>query len=274
VPLLYDFITTTKSKNKKGTLKMLSLTQVEGQQIPLIHTVHEDDRILLNDPEAEWFRILSDFPWQEYRERSAEYYNALYQFNLNEAEKRKNRGDHKKNTETKKEAIQRLLFSRPTAQAEKDHEVPILYQAPSLQPISSVVDPEKIAPGIVPARLYGRKPKCFFAMFKSFLGATLMGFSPEPEIVYNLLRSNPSFNRVCGFAPKSETDEYCFRHAPSLRKLEQFDQIMTEAGLWENIKLDEVRRNISEGIIKKEKELVGDTTASAGERLTHCPPVS
>jgi len=43
-------------------------------------------------------------------------------------------------------------------------------------------------------------------------------------------------------------------------KLEQFDQIMRESGLWNKIKVEEVRRNIERGVIKKEEELVGDTT--------------
>lgn len=87
-----------------------------------------------------------------------------------------------------------------------------------------------------------------------------MGFPPEPELVYLLLKSNPSFIRVCGFAPKAEKDEYCLQHVPSLRKLEQFDQIMKECGLWGKIKLKEVRHNLQSGVVKKEKELVGDTT--------------
>jgi hypothetical protein len=42
---------------------------------------------------------------------------------------------------------------------------------------------------------------------------------------------------------------------PSLRDLEQFDQIMTEQyGLWEK-----VMKNLETGIIKKETVLVGDT---------------
>ena len=52
-----------------------------------------------------------------------------------------------------------------------------------------------------------------------------------------LLKSNPSFARVCGFIPKHVRDEYCSEHIPSLRKLEQFDQIMTESGIWAKIKL-------------------------------------
>jgi len=54
------------------------------------------------------------------------------------------------------------------------------------------------------------------------------GQSPEPEFVYQKLCENPAFARTCGFTipqpekPARQTD------IPSLRKLQQFDQIMTE----------------------------------------------
>ncbi len=53
-----------------------------------------------------------------------------------------------------------------------------------------------------------------------------MGFPTEPEQVDLLLKRNPSFARVCGFAPKQKdkTKPYSYRQVPSLRKLEQLDQ--------------------------------------------------
>ncbi len=37
---------------------MLNLNAVAAhQQIPLIHVVHEDDELLANSPEAEWYKI-------------------------------------------------------------------------------------------------------------------------------------------------------------------------------------------------------------------------
>jgi hypothetical protein len=139
---------------------------------------------------------------------------------------------------------------------EKDH---VLYEVKAeSNPVNT--DPKSISPGVVPSRFGGKKPKCFFGLLKSFLGATLMGFPCEPEKVHLLLTSNPNFVRVCGFAPRGEKDEYCSSQVPSQRKLEQFDQIMTEWGIWDKIKLEIVRENIKTGAIKKEEELVGDTT--------------
>jgi len=42
---------------------MLPLPQIESKQKPLlIHIVHEDDKVLLNTPDAEWFRVYIIFP--------------------------------------------------------------------------------------------------------------------------------------------------------------------------------------------------------------------
>lgn len=158
--------------------------------------------------------------------------------------------------ETKERARQRLLFERATL----DPNAAILYAAPSAPSTVSTVDPLSLAPGIVPDRLVGKKPKCFFALFKAFLGAALMGFAAEPEYVHKLLISNLSFARSCGFVPKTADAHYWHRHVPSLRKLEQFDQIMTQYQLWSRQKWEEVRQNIESGVIRLETELVGDTT--------------
>ncbi|MCP3868819.1 MAG: hypothetical protein GY703_12120 [Gammaproteobacteria bacterium] len=88
-----------------------------------------------------------------------------------------------------------------------------------------------------------------------------MGFPTEPEQVHLLLKSNPAFARVCGFSHKEkDRADYRYQQVPSRRKLEQFDQIMTDAGIWDRIKLSEVKTNLATGVIHSETELVGDTT--------------
>jgi len=59
-----------------------------------------------------------------------------------------------------------------------------------------------------------------------------------------LLTSNLSFARVCGFIPKGDNDQYWFKYAPSIRKLEQSNQIMTDYGLWDRLKIKEVIENM------------------------------
>lgn len=253
---------------------MLATLLNDSPQIPLIQFVEEDDIILLNSPDAEWFRILYHFPWQEYRIFGAEYYDALYEFNKKEKQKRQERINEQKDeiVETKNDAKIRLLFYRTTMKNKQEEKSNIIYLHAAQSTAQAgqkekeeeskhlKVNPNHISPGIVPLRFSGKKPKCFFAMFKSFIGASLMGFPSEPERVHLLLTSNPSFVRVCGFAPKNEKDKYCYKHVPGIRKLEQFDQIMTEWGIWGKIKLATVKNNIKSGVIKKENELVGDTT--------------
>ena len=242
---------------------MFSVPLIETPQETLFRIVVDDDRVLLESPDAEWYRILYDFPWGIYRTFAAQYYDALYRFNLEEAEKRKAKKMDRtatEETESREQARQRLLFERVTMQGAEHTPEQIIYQGKVVEPEPLGIHPETISPGVVPDRFGGRKPKCFFALFKSFLGASLMGFPPNPQTVHLLLTGNPSFVRVCGFAPKHVLDAYCYQHVPSLRKLEQFDQIMTLSGLWQAIKLEEVKHNLRTGVIEKEEELVADTT--------------
>jgi hypothetical protein len=226
-------------------------------QIPLIHIVDEDDQLLLKS-DADWYKVLHYFPYNDWREVAAEYYDTLYHFNQSEAQKRKEREETRDESwpETKEEATQRLLFDRATM----SKAAPVIFEEDYATVPDSGIDPGSIAPGMVPDRLGGKKPKCFFALVKAFIGTATMGFPAEPEHVHLLLSTNPPFARVCGFVPKGEEKQYWYKHVPSLRKLEQFDMIMTRSGLWEKMKWQEVLKNIEAGIIGKENELVGDTT--------------
>lgn len=222
------------------------------QQIPLIHVVHEDDELLSASSEAEWYNRLKNLPWEPYHAIAVDYYDALYHFN-------KTYGHRQKTTdvkETKETATQRLLFDRATM----NEAFPVLHEEDFITDQLPSVSPSMIAPGKTPDRLGGRKPKCFFALFKSFIGTSLMGFESTPEKVHLLLTSNLSFARVCGFIPKGPDDPYWYKNVPSIRKLEQFDQIMTDYGLWHQCKILELTENIEQGAIKKENVLVGDTT--------------
>ncbi|MCP4607565.1 MAG: hypothetical protein GY845_02460 [Planctomycetes bacterium] len=223
------------------------------EQLPLILEVNNDDQLLEDAPGNEWYRVLKCLPLEDYRGLGADYYNALHQFNVS---RKTSPRPLKRNEETKEQAAQRHLFNRPTINKDE----PVIYQ-PEPEPINRPkVSPLSIGPGITPTRAGGRKPKCFFALFKSFLGATLMGFPPEPDDVHRLLTSNLHFARVCGFIPKEKEGPYWYREVPSLRKLEQFDQIMIEYGLWTKNKWFEVQQNIVNDFIETEHILVGDTT--------------
>jgi hypothetical protein len=153
------------------------------------------------------------------------------------------------------------MFDRATTPRRTNPPAPILYQGEVVERKAQDVQPCDVAPGVVPVCLVGRKPKCCFGLLKSFIGTSLMGFSAQPEQVHLVLKSNPAFARVCSFSHKEkDRSDYHYQQVPSLRKLEQFGQIMTDAGVWDPIKLSEVETNLATGVIRPEQELVGDTT--------------
>ena len=149
---------------------MLPLPQIESNQKPLlIHTVHEDDKVLLNTPDAEWFRVLYYFPWEKHRNFGAEYYDALYGFNQREARKRLENQTPREAvlSQSKEDARQKLLFDRVTMQVDKEKTSDVLYEVEVKSKIQ-MVKPTEVSLGIVPFRLGGKRPKCFFALLKVF----------------------------------------------------------------------------------------------------------
>jgi hypothetical protein len=150
-----------------------------NEQGTLIEVVDNDDKILLNSPNTLWYKILYYFPWEEYVTFAVEYYNSLYDFNIKAAEKRD--GKHNESPviiESKEEAKERLLFGRVTMQSSPPDEE-ILYNEKSEESKSNTVEPGEIVPGRVPIRSAGRKPKCFFSLFKSFIPTVFPGLGGQ-----------------------------------------------------------------------------------------------
>jgi hypothetical protein len=225
-------------------------------QIPLIEFVESDDLYLQQQEDVLWFSVLRDLDWRSFRPLAARYYEALWQFNVRQAQMAQERDvTQPANPETKSDATLRLLFERATM----CEDTPTLYELPASAPPQIQVNPQRLQPGTPPPRLAGRTPKCFFAMLAAFLGVMFRGRPAEPEIVHAELRDNPSFSRACGFT-LPRPGQYCYTDVPSLRKLQQFDQIMAEAGLWSEAKIHQVRQNLQTGRIQTESTLVHDTT--------------
>jgi len=236
---------------------MVALAPAPGQ-LPLIQFVESDDLYLQDQPAVLWFDVLNDLDYRRYQQTAARYYERLYQFNQQQARQRNERrqAPPPANPETQTQATQRLIFSRATL----DAEAAVLYQPSDLPTPEIYVRPQSLHPGIIPPRFAGRPPKCFFALLKSFLGLMFAGQSPEPEFVHQKLCENPAFARTCGFTipqtgkPPRQSD------IPSLRKLQQFDQIMTESQLWAELALDQVAGNLRKGTVQAESTVVHDTT--------------
>jgi hypothetical protein len=89
----------------------------------------------------------------------------------------------------------------------------------------------------------GRKPHSFLACVKAFLLAALFHIEQDSTHIANTLRTNPYFLTLCGFC-----------RPPSARTLQDFDQIMREAGLWEAMEKMTFHKNIDTGVIKLEQE--------------------
>lgn len=231
---------------------------VAAAQIPLIQVVDVDDLYLERCEELLWFRVLRNLDWRQLRPVAARYYEALWQFNVEQQRAREKRLAEvaEANPERREQATLRLLLERPTLcqGAAPLHEVTDALAA------EIRVDPESLEPGQVPLRVAGRQPKCFFALLKAFLGMVLRGRPAEPEIVYEELRNNPAYARACGFTLPEAHRGYRQSDVPSLRKIEQFDQIMTGAGLWHHLAVEQVRANLRSATVEVGVTLVHDTT--------------
>ena len=236
---------------------MVALTHTY-HQASLIHFVESDDLFLHDQVDVVWFDVLNTLDYHAFQGTAAHYYEQLFTFNQQQKQRRVERRENPPplNPETQGQATQRTLLERATL----DKQAPALYERSQATTPLIHIAPHEVIPGVTPPRLAGRPPKCFFAMLYGFLGTTLAGQPAEPEFVHQRLCENPAFARTCGFTiprpgkPERQSD------IPSLRKLQQFDQIMTATGLWEELSLDRVAANLREGKLQVEATLVHDTT--------------
>ncbi len=223
-------------------------------QLPLIHVVETDDLYLQQLDGVLWFSVLRDLDWHPFVGVAARYYEALWQFNVEQSHRRDEARAREPNPETREEAKQRLFEERPT----QCGDAPILC-GPGALVAGVPVDASRLCPGAVPYRLAGRQPKCFFAMLKAFLGLTLRGRAPEAEHVHDELVSNPAYARACGFTLPDPRGAYRQSDVPGLRKLEQFDQIMDRHGLWGELSRLQVQSNLTANLVEPETTLAHDT---------------
>ena len=228
------------------------------RQIPLIHIVESDDLFLADQPDVLWFDVLRSLDYHQFQATAARYYERLYTFNLQQKEQRIERRENPPapNPETQGQATRRLFEERATV----DKKSPALYQRPEPETPLIRVLPREVAPGVTPLRWAGRPAKCFFSMLYAFLGTTLAGQRAEPQFVCQWLVENPAFARTCGFTIRRPGKPERQSDVPSLRKLQQFDQLMTANGLWEELAVDRVAANLREGKVEMEDTLVHDTT--------------
>jgi hypothetical protein len=225
----------------------------------LFHIVQSDDLVLHQSEETVWFQLIRDLfqNYKQFHSIAVLYYRSLSLFNEKAITgHRQRKKDREETDESKQEGRLRLLFDRPTAGNENTTKLFPTISPPAAPPLK---DENEIQPGRVPSRLAGRKPKDFYSMYAAFCGTQAMGMDAIPENVYNNLTGNPSFARACNFTQPTP-NSVASTDIPSLRKLEQFDQIMTENGLWSEAKDKTIIQNFNQKIIVPEKNLVQDTT--------------
>jgi len=225
----------------------------------LFHIVESDDLVLEQSEEAVWFQLVQSIfqNYQEFHAVAVHYYRCLFLFNQQATTShRQRKKDRQPTDESKQEGRLRLLFDRPTA---GNDDAPNLFPTITPPEAPPLENENEIRPGKVPSRIAGRKPKDFYSMMAAFLGTQTMGMDATPENVANNLTGNPSFARACNFTQPTPTSDSS-SHVPRLRTLQQFDQIMTENGLWSEAKNKIITQNFNQQIIKPEKALVHDTT--------------
>lgn len=251
----------------------MMLAQQVGVQRPLLEVVESDDVALESRTDVLWYEVFRRFDYLQWRALGAQYYEGLWAFNIEQAKKRAIKDSLPLNEENKGLATLRLVGERATV----SETVPALFDQPVADRSLDHVNPAEIRPGVTPLRFAGRQPKCFFAMFKAFLAMTVRGVPPEPEHVYEEFVSNPAFARACGFTLPESDGPYRQSDFPSLRKVQQFDQIMTDNGLWSAAAVSQVARNFETGVIKPEGTIVHDTThyqAYSGMTVVELPQLA
>ncbi len=120
----------------------------------------------------------------------------------------------------------------------------------------------------------GRPPCDAMCLLKAFLAASLLGVGDSPTAVFRLLRSNPTFARLCGFRGPSVNrlpGELTSLRLPSQATCEEFSEVMTRYGLWHLASLSQVRENLASGVVATEDTAVFDTTHVIAN--SHCANV-
>jgi len=205
-----------------------------------------DDYVVENNPDVAYTKVLDKFDYNLFQDEEKLYYQALADFNrklVKKLKEKKSQQQHK--VVQKAEAYQELLFEMIEQQPRKT----ILFEIPS-------ITREESHHNYTGA---GRKPKNFYALVKAFLGVSYMGLKNSPDVVHSQLINNPSFARKCGFKYIIDVEtKDCQYNIPSLRKLQQFDQIMNLYGIWDQMKWKIVKQNLTNGTVEIEPDLAFD----------------
>jgi len=204
-----------------------------------------DERAVLANPEVMWAAVLKKFAFGLLDTVSRGYHAAAREFNLRRRVGRAGRPRARRSAEEKAARV------RVEASA------------------GLLVSPDEcsvLGPDAHPATT-GRSPKPFHSMALAFLATAMDDKPAAPEHVHRMLQGNPTFAARCGFeypgSPKGRRSRRLT--IPSLRTLVRFDQVMGEYGLWGEVRLALVRRNLETEALARSDAFVADTTHLAAD---------
>jgi len=220
---------------------------------PLLALSAEEQAVLAN-PVVTWAVVLKNFKFSLLDPVCPRYHAAAREFNLREHKGRAGRPRARRSAEKK----------AAEARAEA--------------PAGLLVSPDEyniLGPDAHPATT-GRSPKPFHSMAFAFIATGIDDKPAVAEHVHRMLQGNPTFAARCGFeypgSPKGRRSRRL--EIPSLRTLIRFDQVMAEYGLWSEVRLAFVRRNLETGVIARSDAFVADTThleANSTPRVVELP---
>jgi len=162
-------------------------------QFPLIQVVESDDIYLERHADAPWFGVLRDLDWTALRGVAARYYEALWEFNVEQQRAREQRLVEA-NNETREQATVRLLLERPTL----NPDTPALYRRREPEPAQIHVCPNRSRLGDA-VSYRGQAAQVCIRVAQGVCGHAVRGRRPEPDRVHDELKSNPGYARACGF---------------------------------------------------------------------------
>jgi hypothetical protein len=206
-----------------------------------------DDHVLKNSPNNDFIKVLNLITHAAYEQEAQAYYTALLKHN-----KRRPAPGPRGRPPSKAGAAKRVAEEWLGTRGAR----PVLFEIEAAPHATQEPEADDSWRG-----QGGRSPTDFVFLVRAFMGVAVMGLPPDPAMVHTILTSNPAFARLCGFKYEiAEKGQVITDNVPSLRKLEEFDQILTEAGLWASIRERAVRENLASGCVPFEDELVADTT--------------
>lgn len=104
----------------------------------------------------------------------------------------------------------------------------------------------------------GRSGYEFYGYLRAFLLAPLLDVEATPAAIKRALHANPAFLVECNFGTVRRGRHVIVNPQPSFSALNEFENIMTAAGLWNEVRQISTRKGISFGAIPKQAILALD----------------